>query len=114
MKFLLPIISAATFLYAYAANADCVNGQYGAVVCGEGQCQTNGYGEVFCADTGGGAIRDRYGSVQCGIGYCAKDSLGQVWCSKMRGGGAAVDSYGEVKCFGGCETASSKLCKAAQ
>jgi hypothetical protein len=114
MKLLLPIIGAVTLFLSSAASADCVNGQYGSVVCGEGQCQTDGYGKVFCADTGGGAIRDRYGKVLCGIGYCAKDNLGQVWCSKERDGGVAVDSYGEVKCFGGCEIASSKLCKEAQ
>lgn len=114
MKFLLPIIFAVTLLHTHDASADCVNGQYGTVACGEGQCQTDGYGKVFCADAGGGAIRDRYGNVQCGTGYCAKDNLGQVWCSKVRGGGAAVDSYGEVKCFEGCEIASTKLCKAGQ
>jgi hypothetical protein len=113
MKFFLSI-TAITLLFSSAVSADCVNGQYGSVGCGEGQCQTDGYGKVFCAEAGGGAIRDRFGIVQCGIGYCAKDNLGQVWCSRKQGGGAAVDSYGEAKCFGGCEIASSKLCKEAQ
>lgn len=56
-------------------------------------------------------MKDKYANVQCGVGYCAKDYLEQVWCSTEPGGAAAVDSYGKVKCVGGCEIGASKLCE---
>ncbi|MEW6331759.1 MAG: hypothetical protein AB1560_09895 [Pseudomonadota bacterium] len=101
-------------ILSVGANADCIRNQYGKVVCGKGNCETDIHGKVFCADAGGGAVKDKYGKVQCGVGYCAKDYLEQVWCSKEPGGSAAVDSYGKVKCLGGCEIASSKRCREAQ
>jgi hypothetical protein len=104
--FLFPLV-----LIPALAFADCTKDGYGKTVCGNGQCETDVYGKVFCADVGGGAMRDKYGMVLCGTGYCAKDYLEQVWCSKETGGGAAVDSYGKVKCLGGCEPGSHKLCR---
>jgi len=83
-------------------------------VCGKGQCETDRFGKVFCAENGGGAIKDKHGDVQCGVGYCAKDYLDEVWCSKEKGEAAAVDLHEKVKCLGGCEPGSSKLCKEAQ
>lgn len=50
----------------------------------------------------------------CGTGYCAKDYLGKVWCSVEQGGSAATDTYGKVKCLGGCEAGSSKHCEEAR
>ena len=83
-------------------------------MCGKGQCETDQYGKIFCAGAGGGAIKDKYANVQCGVGYCAKDYLEQVWCSKEPGGAAAVDSYGKVKCLGGCEAGAAKVCQEAK
>ena len=100
--------------YSASAIADCVNKQNGNVVCGEGQCEQDQYGKVYCANPGGGAIKDQHADVVCGVGYCDKDILGQVWCSKVPGGSAAVDSYGNVKCYGGCEAGTAKLCQDAQ
>lgn len=59
-------------------------------------------------------MRDQYANVQCGVGYCAKDDFQRVWCSTKPGGGAAVDSHGKVKCLGGCEEGSAKLCEEAR
>jgi hypothetical protein len=98
---------------ALQANADCVKNQYGAVVCGAGQCEKDQYGKVFCAPNGGGAVRDK-GAIKCGAGYCEKDSQSQVWCSTQKGGSASRNSYGEVKCLGGCEVGSTELCEEAR
>jgi hypothetical protein len=113
MKFTTPLLLFLLFLVLFPAwaTADCVADQYGRTVCGEGQCATDVYGKVFCADAGGGAIRDKFGKVLCGRGSCAKDYLEQVWCSKEPGGGAAVDTFGKVKCLGGCEPGSSASCR---
>jgi hypothetical protein len=99
---------------SHVSTADCVKNQYGDVVCGKGQCAADQYGKVFCAKEGGGALRDRYGNVKCGSGYCAMDDLGQIQCSTTPGGSAATDSYGKVKCLGGCQAASLQLCEAAR
>jgi len=94
--------------------ADCVKNQYGDVVCGKGQCATDQYGKVLCAKEGGGAMRDQYGNVMCGVGYCAIDDQGRVHCSATQGGSAATDSFGKVKCLGGCQMASRQLCEVAR
>jgi hypothetical protein len=99
---------------ATANAADCIKNQDGNVVCGEGQCAADQYGKVFCAKAGGGAMRDQDGTVKCGIGQCAKDDLGQMKCSTKAGGGAALDSYGKVKCLGECQNATQQLCEAAR
>ena len=96
------------------AAGDCVRDQYGNVVCGAGQCATDQYGKVLCAREGGGAIRDRFGVVRCGVGKCAVDDNGRVMCSNQPGGGAAMDSYGTVKCLGACENGSERRCEAAR
>ncbi|HEX7915910.1 MAG TPA: hypothetical protein VF497_09175 [Rudaea sp.] len=83
-----------------ASAGDCTKDQYGNVVCGKGQCASDQYNKTLCAKEGGGAIRDRNGVVKCGIGFCAIDDVGRVMCSSQPGGGAAVDSYGKVKCQG--------------
>jgi len=93
---------------------DCVKDQYGNVVCGRGQCATDQYGKVFCAREGGGALKDRYGVVRCGVGMCASDDGGRIWCSTQAGGGAAMDSYGKVKCLGACQDGTEQRCEAAR
>jgi hypothetical protein len=93
---------------------DCIKDQYGNVVCGKGQCATDQYNKVLCAREGGGAIRDRNGDVKCGVGSCAIDDLGQVKCSSQPGGGAAVDSYGKVKCLGACQNGGPQFCEVAR
>jgi hypothetical protein len=98
-------------VFSPGANADCVKDQYGKVVCGNGQCETDSYRKVYCAKVGGGAVKDKYGSVKCGVGNCARDSYLEVWCSTEPGGGAAVDLYGKVKCLGGCTEGSADLCE---
>jgi hypothetical protein len=105
---------AAAALLAGQVSADCVKNQSGNVVCGEGQCEMDHYGVVYCAPKDGGAVKDKYGTVVCGVGYCARDYLGRVWCSMKTGGGAAVDAYGSVKCLGGCETATAERCEKAK
>jgi hypothetical protein len=88
------VIAAVVFamLFAAQAGADCIRDQAGKVVCGEGRCRADQFGVV----------------------YCARDYLDQVWCSKEAGGGAAVDSYGKVKCLGGCEAATAARCERAK
>ena len=93
---------------------DCIKDQYGNVVCGNGQCAVDQYGKVLCAKQGGGAIRDRNGVVKCGVGMCATSDEGQVSCSTKPGGGAAVDSYGKVKCLGACQSGTEQRCEPAR
>ncbi|MCW8828436.1 MAG: hypothetical protein OQK94_05215 [Gammaproteobacteria bacterium] len=97
-----------------AALADCIQDQYGNVVCGAGECARDQYGKVFCAPVGGGALRDNHGTVKCGIGHCARDRDGEVWCSTVPGGGAALDAYGKVKCYKGCEVGTTERCAPGQ
>ncbi len=94
--------------------ADCIKNPDGNVVCGKGECVADQYGKVFCANEGGGAIRDQYGNVKCGVGSCAKDDLGEIWCSTKPGGGAATDSNGKVKCLGQCRRGTAQLCDGAR
>lgn len=94
-----------------SAYANCILDQDGRVVCGGGQCERDRYGNVFCAQPGGGATKDRYGVVQCGAGYCVRNREGEVWCSRRQGGGVALNSYGEAKCLGGCEPGTAERCE---
>jgi len=66
--------------------ADCITDSHGMVVCGKGQCAPDQYGKVFCAQEGGGAVKNRYGTVMCGVGYCATDNSGEILCSLKPGG----------------------------
>ena len=101
-------------LNTQADAGDCIKDQYGNVVCGKGQCATDQYGKVLCAKEGGGAIRDRNGVVKCGAGLCALDDEGQVKCSTQPGGGAAIDSFGKVKCLGACQDAAPERRESAR
>jgi hypothetical protein len=109
IAFLIVALAAVT-----QVNADCIKDQYGKVVCGKGKCETDQYGKVICTQRDGGIMKDRYGNILCGVGYCAKDDTDEVWCSKEPGGGAATDSYGKVKCLGGCEAGNFKHCEEAR
>lgn len=110
----MTVILFLALLLAASAGAECIRNRNGETVCGPGKCDTDSYGKVFCAEAGGGVLKDRYGNVQCGVGYCARDSREEVWCSKEPGGSAAIDSYGNVRCLGGCQAGSAKYCRAGQ
>jgi len=110
-SFMVLVLLAAAGAATAADNSSCLKNEHGEVVCGRGECVTDQYKKIYCAKAGGGAQKDRYGVVMCGVGYCAKDGQGRVWCSKEAGGSAAVDSYKEVKCVGGCELASADKCE---
>ena len=99
---------------AAAGAGECIKDQYGNVVCGAGQCAVDQYAKVRCAKAGGGAIRDRNGVVKCGVGMCATDDEGRVKCSAQPGGGAALDSYGNVKCLGACQNGTEQRCELAR
>ena len=110
MKYTILAIFLSVLIVPISANADCIKDEQGKMVCGKGQCETDRYKTIFCADTGGGAVRDRYDNVQCGVGACVRDNQDQVWCSKEPGGTATLDSSGKAKCAVGCEPGSKKLC----
>ncbi len=114
MKNFIAVIIFSTFLFPINAIAECVTNSKGQVVCGGGQCKKDQYGEVYCAESGGGALLNSKGKVECGVGRCALDSKKNVWCSKQINGGAAIDSYGKVKCIGGCAPGSASLCQKAE
>lgn len=114
MKITITAALCAALVISVSVEADCINNQEGQLVCGKGQCEADEYGKIFCAEAGGGAMRDESGKVQCGVGYCARDELGHVFCSKKPGESAAVDSYGKVKCVDGCDAGSEKLCREAR
>ncbi len=78
----LLLILLALLVMPASASADCVKDRYGKTVCGNGQCETDIYGKVFCADAGGGAVKDKYGKVLCGTGACAKDYLSRFGARK--------------------------------
>lgn len=101
-------------LFSNYTYADCFPNQAGKVVCGKGHCEIDQYGKVYCAETGGGAVRNSKGKVVCGKGECAFDGLQKVWCSTEVGGGAATGSNGKVVCLNGCEEASVEYCREAQ
>ena len=96
--------------YFSSAHADCLTDPKGKVICGKGHCERDQYGNVFCADVGGGAMRDTKGHVMCGTGYCARDDRGEIWCSTEQGGDAKTDSKGKVVCLGGCEPGTVERC----
>lgn len=105
MLFVLLLFGAAP-----AAVADCIQNQYGEVLCGPGPCIKDAYGKVYCAPLDGDAQRDDRGNAVCGTGHCARDRSGTILCSTVPRGGAATNSYGKVKCYKGCEPAASGRC----
>ena len=108
----LVIVSIIVALIAVTqVNADCLNDQYGKVLCGRGKCELDQFGRVICTQRYGGIMKDRYGNILCGVGHCTKDSHGQIWCSVEEDGSVNIDMYGNVKCLGGCETGKSSICE---
>ncbi len=91
-------------------SADCIRNRAGDVVCEEGKCKRDRKGNVYCTELGGGILSDNGGNMFCGVGECAEDGKGDIWCSRIQGGGAATDSKGDVKCYGGCERGSKSRC----
>ncbi len=114
MKIMFLICLFSTFAISTNVSADCLTNDKGEVVCGEGKCEKDQYGKVYCTSAGGGILRDDKGNLLCGVGRCAADSLKKVWCSKQVSGGAAIDSKGNVKCLGGCAPGSAALCTQAK
>ena len=96
------------------AGADCLLGSTGQPACGRGSCATDWYGNVICANFGGGAMRDQDGTVMCGVGGCAWDDHQRVWCSSVAGGSAIRGIDGQVVCYGGCEPGATDRCVAAR
>lgn len=75
-------------------------------------CAMDRTGTVYCSRfAGGGAELSPEGAVVCGRGECARNKFGQFECSMEAGGGAARNRWGLVRCLGGCEAASEKLCE---
>ncbi len=75
-------------------------------------CTMDRTGTVYCSRfAGGGAELSREGTGVCGRGECARNKFGQFECSMEVGGGAARNRWGLVRCLGGCEVASDKLCE---
>jgi len=93
-----------------AALADCLKNRDGEVMCGKGSCEQDRKGNVLCTELGGGIVEDNNGDLYCGTGECIMDRKGDAWCSMVQGGGAAVDSHGKAKCYGGCEKGEKKRC----
>lgn len=108
MKWMIIVLLA--ILNAADVSADCLQNRDGDVVCGFGACQRDRKGDVLCTALGGGIVIDKKDDLYCGTGECARDKKGDIWCSVIQGGGAATDSRGKVKCFGGCERGRKNLC----
>jgi hypothetical protein len=111
MKHGAAMLALCTALLSGVALADCFTNSRGETLCGKGKCDIDEYGKVWCAEAGGDAVRDQHGKIVCGKGKCAMHTFDRtIWCSKEPGGGAAVDSYGNVKCLGGCDPGSKEMC----
>ena len=94
-----------------SAHADCLRESSGQTVCGQGPCDKDRSGKVFCAtERYGSAVRNQQGEVVCGLGGCLKDMYGQIQCSSVAGGNATKGIDG-VKCVGGCEPATPAHCE---
>ena len=62
-----------------SAHADCLRESSGQTVCGQGHCDKDRSGTVFCAtERYGSAVRNQQGEVVCGLGGCLKDMYGQI------------------------------------
>lgn len=100
-------------LSANYAIADCRTDKFGEVYCGKGKCEIDKDGKVLCSKYRyGDAVINKYGNVVCGKGKCRTgQDFNDYFCSKIEDGGASVDHFGVVKCYGGCEQASSSMCE---
>ena len=93
--------------------ADCMTDRFGEVYCGRGKCVKDKEGKVFCSKYQfGDAIINKYGKAVCGKGRCLTGSdFNNYVCSIAEGGGAEMNNLGVVKCYRGCEKASSEMCE---
>ena len=92
--------------------SECLKDRYGEVYCGAGQCQIDRNGTVRCSRYYDGfAERTSNGQVLCGKGQCVTRSDGAVFCSTEIGGAAIVDSRGNARCYGQCESATEEMCE---
>jgi hypothetical protein len=107
---LLFILLAASQQSVFAA---CQTDRFGVVYCGRGDCAQDKKGNVFCSKyLHGDALLDKHGDVVCGKGQCLPSTkFDDFYCSAIESGGAKLDRMGVVKCYGGCEKASSSMCE---
>ena len=93
--------------------AACQTDRFGGVYCGRGGCAQDNKGGVYCSKyLHGDALLDKYGNVVCGKGQCLPSvKFDDFYCSAIESGGAKLDRMGIVKCYGGCEKASSFMCE---
>jgi len=96
--------------------ADCEIDRFGVVYCGRGDCAKDNEGNVFCSKYFYGDARtDENGDVVCGKSQCLPGvNFKDFYCSTVEGGGAKPDRLGAVKCFGGCEKATSSMCESVK
>lgn len=93
--------------------AACLTDRLGDVYCGRGSCALDINGNVSCSRyLFGDAVLNKKGSTVCGKGKCVLSAkFDDFYCSATEAGGAAVDRFGAVKCYGGCELASAAMCE---
>jgi len=93
--------------------AACETDRFGVVYCGRGDCAKDRLGNVFCSKYFyGDALKDKNGDVVCGKSQCLSGpKFDDFYCSTVEGGGTKLDRMGVVKCYGGCEKASSSMCE---
>jgi hypothetical protein len=109
-----PIIVTLFILGITTVDAECIKTNDGNTVCSMGKCEQDLYGRVYCISPGGDIESNDNDKIYCGIGECVADDNDKIWCSKVLGGGAAKNSYGKVKCYGGCVRGNKKLCVAGK
>lgn len=93
--------------------AACQTDRLGDVYCGRGNCVLDKNGNVACSRyLFGDAVLNKQGDTVCGKGKCVLSTkFDNFYCSAIEAGGAAVDRFGAVKCYGGCELASVSMCE---
>ena len=111
--FVLFILLATSQQSVFAA---CETDRFGVVFCGRGDCAKDRQGNVFCSKYFyGDALMDKHGNIVCGKSQCLFGAkFDDFYCSTVEGGGAKLDRLGDVKCYGGCEKASSSMCESEQ
>lgn len=94
-------------------HAACETDRFGVVYCGRGDCAKDREGNVYCSMYFyGDALMDKNGDVVCGKSQCLPSvKFDDFYCSTIEGGGTKLDRMGFVKCYGGCEKASSSMCE---
>jgi hypothetical protein len=99
-------------LLPHPASSGCLKERSGEIICGQGACDRDKHGIVFCAPSRyGTVIRTRDGQIQCGRGACLRDRNGEVICSSVEGGSVFKEIDGTPRCEGACERGSQQLCE---